>query len=185
MFFTSPTSRAARSTIRRASRMPGIRFTEFWRPKMKPTNESLSPSLIVPARWRSRRGWRRTPSKLTAAIWPTQRLSFGKRFEWTRGGTASFTFLCRLSAPPGARQRSIARHLVTLRRLYRFLQTEELLSDNPLPGALYRGAAKVAPDVIRRRHSKAHHPAGPDEPLGARDRAMLELLYAPACGSPN
>ncbi len=79
----------------------------------------------------------------------------------------------------GSRPRSVARLLSCLRRFYAFALREGWLSDNPterieaprlgrpLPTALGEGDTEAllsAPDVT--------------QPLGLRDRAMLELLYA-------
>ncbi len=83
----------------------------------------------------------------------------------------------RVSA--GAQPRTTARLLSSLRRFYRYLVREQLLTDDPsaridspklgrgLPKALTEAeveALLAAPDV--------------DDPLGLRDRAMLEVLYA-------
>jgi len=82
-------------------------------------------------------------------------------------------------ASAGAQPRTTARLLSSLRRFYRYLVREQLLSDDPsaridspklgrgLPKALTEAeveALLAAPDV--------------EDPLGLRDRAMLEVLYA-------
>jgi integrase/recombinase XerD len=74
---------------------------------------------------------------------------------------------------------SISRHVVTLRRLCRFLQAEGVLSDGTVP-FLYRRTAPrklpqpLAPEDIRNLLNRPDASAL----LGRRDRAMLELLYA-------
>lgn len=79
----------------------------------------------------------------------------------------------------GLGPRSRARHLVTLRGFYRFLVREKILETNPaqmvdLPkmGRKLPGVLKVD-EVVRLLEA-------PDasKPLGVRDAAMLELLYA-------
>lgn len=75
--------------------------------------------------------------------------------------------------------RSIARQLVTLRRFYRFLQTEGLVEKSPIPEFHLTGTTRKLPhalsgDDIR---SLLNQPDS-NEMLGARDGAMLELLYA-------
>jgi integrase/recombinase XerD len=74
---------------------------------------------------------------------------------------------------------SISRHIVTLRRLCRFLQTEGVLSDGTVPSLYLKTAGRKLPqplssedirNLLNRPDSSAL--------LGRRDRAMLELLYA-------
>jgi len=74
--------------------------------------------------------------------------------------------------------RSIARHMVTVRRLLHFLRTEGVITENILPEIfLSPGPRKLpqtlSPDDVRKLLAE------PDaaEPLGARDLAMLEILY--------
>ncbi|NVM21900.1 MAG: site-specific tyrosine recombinase XerD [Desulfobacterales bacterium] len=75
--------------------------------------------------------------------------------------------------------RSRARHLISLRGFYRFLVQEKIVEANPaqtvdLPkgGRKLPGVLKIE-DVIRLLGSP-----DPSKPLGVRDAAMLELLYA-------
>jgi len=87
-------------------------------------------------------------------------------------------YLIRLRAE-GLGSRSRARHLVSLRSLYRFLLREGVLAADP--------AARVDPPRIPLRlpdtlslaevERLLNAPAG-DRPAGLRDAAMLELLYA-------
>jgi len=79
----------------------------------------------------------------------------------------------------GLSPRSIARHVVTLRRFYRFLDVEGLINESPVPRLLSISQARKLPhtlsgDDVRKLLSQ------PDNAkmLGARDQAMLELLYA-------
>jgi integrase/recombinase XerD len=79
----------------------------------------------------------------------------------------------------GLSPRSIARHAVTLRRLFRFLETEGLIQENPTPKFSFAAQARRLPhtlssDDVRRL---LNQPDG-SATLGARDQAMLELLYA-------
>ena len=77
---------------------------------------------------------------------------------------------------------SIARHIVSLRMYYRFLQLEGLVRDNP---AEWLGSQKLwerIPHVIPPRRIDAFLRApGRDDPYALRDRALLELLYATGC----
>ncbi|RLB88153.1 MAG: site-specific tyrosine recombinase XerD [Deltaproteobacteria bacterium] len=79
----------------------------------------------------------------------------------------------------GLGSRSRARHLVTIRGFYRFLVQEKILESNPAtmvdlpkPGRRLPHALKIS-EVIQLLESP-----DPSKPLGLRDAAMLELLYA-------
>jgi len=81
----------------------------------------------------------------------------------------------------GLSARTITRHVVTLRRFYRFLQTEGVIAADPLPVLQLSPVSRQLPHTlsaedVRRLlvQPRATHA------LGARDQAMLELLYA--CG---
>ena len=79
----------------------------------------------------------------------------------------------------GLSAKSIARHVVTLRRLLRFLQTENLIKDNPMPALLPAPGQRKLPQTLSAAdiQSLLNQPDA-NEPLGARDQAMFELLYA-------
>ena len=79
----------------------------------------------------------------------------------------------------GLNPRSIARHMVTVRQLLHFLRTENLVEENALPEMFLSPGPRKLPqtlsgDDIRKLLAQPD----PTEPLGARDRAMLEMLYA-------
>jgi integrase/recombinase XerD len=79
----------------------------------------------------------------------------------------------------GLTTRSIARNVVTIRRFYRFLQTEGAVSDNPVPSFhLTAGARKLPHTLSAEDIGKLLAQPNRQEPLGIRDQAMLELLYA-------
>ncbi|MBM2803056.1 MAG: Tyrosine recombinase XerC [Deltaproteobacteria bacterium] len=79
----------------------------------------------------------------------------------------------------GLSPRSVARHVVTLRRLYRFLETEGLVNDSPVPKLLFSAQTRKLPQTLSADDVKKLV-SQPDVKamLGARDQAMLELLYA-------
>jgi integrase/recombinase XerD len=88
------------------------------------------------------------------------------------------SFIAALRAR-GLSSRSIARHLVTLRRLLIFLQTEGLIKDNSMPNVWSRSAVRKLPhtlsgDDVRKLLAQPNAA----QALGSRDQAMLELLYA-------
>ena len=75
--------------------------------------------------------------------------------------------------------KTIARHVVTLRRLLRFLQTENLISETPMPQLLPAPGQRKLPQTLSAAdiQSLLNQPDA-NQPLGARDQAMFELLYA-------
>ena len=79
----------------------------------------------------------------------------------------------------GLAPRSIARHIVTLRRLLLFLRTEALIGENLLPEIFHSQAPRKLPHTLSADDIRQLL-AQPDasETLGERDQAMLELLYA-------
>lgn len=74
--------------------------------------------------------------------------------------------------------RSIVRRLVALRRFYRFLKIEGVVSQDPLPAVRFAAAPRKLPNTLSSDDvaKLIAHP-DPATPLGARDRAMFELLY--------
>jgi integrase/recombinase XerD len=79
----------------------------------------------------------------------------------------------------GLSARSIARNVVTLRRFYRFLEIEGLVSESPVPTFHWTAGARKLPHTLSGEDvGKLLAQPNPQEPLGTRDQAMLELLYA-------
>jgi integrase/recombinase XerD len=79
----------------------------------------------------------------------------------------------------GLSPKTVARHVVTLRRFYRFLETEGLTTENPLPPLhLPTGARKLPQTLSLEDLRRLVHQPDPQTALGRRDQAMLELLYA-------
>jgi integrase/recombinase XerD len=79
----------------------------------------------------------------------------------------------------GLSPRSIARHIVTVRRFYGFLETEGVINENPVPRFHQVAGGRKLPQTLSADDVRKLL-AQPDlqEPLGVRDQAMLELLYA-------
>ena len=79
----------------------------------------------------------------------------------------------------GLASRSRARHLVTLRGFYRFLVQEKILKTNPAKLVDLPKAGRKLPDVLKIEEViRLMDTPEPSKPLGLRDGAMLELLYA-------
>jgi integrase/recombinase XerD len=78
----------------------------------------------------------------------------------------------------GLNARSIARHGVTLRRFFRFLETEGVIGEVPLPKLYPTAPGRKLPHMLSADEVRKLL-AQPEErgALGVRDRAMLELLY--------
>ena len=75
--------------------------------------------------------------------------------------------------------RSIARHVVSMRQFYRFLEKEAVVRGSLLPPLFFPASARKLPRILSAeevtRLLRQPEPAGE---LGARDQAMIELLYA-------
>lgn len=81
----------------------------------------------------------------------------------------------------GARPRTTARLVSSMRRYYRFLIREGCLQEDPSVRIETPRIGRPLPDTLSESEVEALLDAPEDaDPLGLRDRAMLELLYA--CG---
>lgn len=79
----------------------------------------------------------------------------------------------------GLGARSRARHLVSIRGFYRFMTQEKVLRHDPTKLVDLPKTSLKLPDVLSVEEvSKLLSIPDPSKPLGARDVAMLELLYA-------
>src|SRR5258707_1971692 len=80
-------------------------------------------------------------------------------------------------APP-----SIARHIVSLKIFYRYLQLEGIVQDNPAELLGTQKTWERVPEVLSASMVQRLLAAPqPRDPFFLRDRAMLELLYATGC----
>ena len=79
----------------------------------------------------------------------------------------------------GVGSRSIARHLTTIRGFFGFLLREGKIAGDPAENIQSPKQWQTIPHFLNRQQVEALL-AAPDEtkPIGLRDRAMLELLYA-------
>lgn len=78
----------------------------------------------------------------------------------------------------GCSERSMARYLVTLRQFYRFLLKEEALHADPMPQFVLPPRSGKLPETLNTEDVRMLlNQPDPMTPLGARDRAMLEVLY--------
>ncbi len=75
--------------------------------------------------------------------------------------------------------RSVARHRSAFRQLFRFLLREGLLTGDPSTRIEGRVPPRKLPSVLSQRQVEAILAApSPDDALGIRDAAMLELMYS-------
>jgi integrase/recombinase XerD len=87
-------------------------------------------------------------------------------------------FIASLRAA-GLGARSIARHAVSVRRLFAFLESEAHIQSNSMPEVLLPAAPRRLPHTLSGEDiATLLAQPDPSTPLGARDQAMLELLYA-------
>ncbi len=86
-----------------------------------------------------------------------------------------FEYRTRAKASP----RTVARIGSSLRRFYRYLIREGVVADDPTARLELPGLPRELPDTLTESEVEALIGApDPEEVLGLRDRAMLELLYA-------
>ena len=79
----------------------------------------------------------------------------------------------------GLSARSIGRHVATLRNYYRFLQSEGDVSRDPTEFLTSPKQWSTIPKYLNREEvDRLLASPKPEKPIGTRDRAMLELLYA-------
>lgn len=78
----------------------------------------------------------------------------------------------------GLSARSIARNVVAIRQLYRFLEKEEIAAHSVPSFFLNRPSMKLPHALSRDEVERLLKQPDVFEPLGVRDQAMLEMLYA-------
>ncbi|MBI4529331.1 MAG: site-specific tyrosine recombinase XerD [Deltaproteobacteria bacterium] len=99
--------------------------------------------------------------------------------SWDRGSNLHFRSYVSQLRQRGLGDRSIARNLVALRQLYRFLEREGKIKENPVPRVFSRlGAVKLPRTIHKEEVEQLLRQPSLSTPLGVRDQAMLELLYA-------
>jgi len=79
----------------------------------------------------------------------------------------------------GAKPRSTARQLSSFRRFFRYIMREGMRADDPTAEIAMPRIGRSLPKTLTEEEvDSLLHAPNTDEPLGHRDRAMLELLYA-------
>jgi len=100
--------------------------------------------------------------------------------EWARSATSARQYLASLARPPRVlRPSSHRRKAAALRAFYRFLFAEGLVERDVARLIDLPRQARTLPDTLDRDQVEALLEAPDvDNPIGIRDRALLELLYA-------
>lgn len=76
-------------------------------------------------------------------------------------------------------RRTIARKLSALRTFFKFLEREHVVTDNPFMGSRLPKQDKKLPNFLYQEElAQLFEVSDDSEPLGQRDQALLELLYA-------
>ncbi|HEX9803545.1 MAG TPA: site-specific tyrosine recombinase XerD [Gammaproteobacteria bacterium] len=103
----------------------------------------------------------------------------GQEVELLRAGRADLLGYLQQRVEQGAKPRSSARLLSSIRRFYRFLVRERLLSEDPSARIDAPKLGRSLPKSLTEEEVEALLAApDPGNLLGMRDRAMLEVLYA-------
>jgi integrase/recombinase XerD len=88
----------------------------------------------------------------------------------------------RVLSERGLSARSQARRWVAVRGLFRWLRLENLIDVDPTQGIRLPKAGPKLPELLSREEIEALLAApGLDTPLGLRDTALLEFMYATGC----
>lgn len=108
----------------------------------------------------------------------------GERGVETTAEVASPVLLdfLRVLSERGLSARSQARRWVAVRGLFRWLRVEHLVDVDPTQGIRLPKAAAKLPELLSRDEIERLIAApGVDSPLGLRDTALLEFMYATGC----
>jgi integrase/recombinase XerD len=107
-----------------------------------------------------------------------QRLA-GRGVELPRASRADIMDYIAWRVESGAKPRSTARQLSSFRRFYRYLLREGMLSEDPTAHIAMPKIGRALPQSLTEEEVEALLAAPVvGDPLGHRDRAMLEVLYA-------
>lgn len=99
--------------------------------------------------------------------------------EWTQTDAALIRSWLASLHRQGYEAASVARRLYELRSCYRFLQRRGVVTDNPAARVHVPSVPRRLPDylTVEQVFDLLEAP-DPDDPLGMRDRAILELFYS-------
>ncbi len=96
--------------------------------------------------------------------------------------TGTLLGFVRALVDAGVSVRTQSRRMVAVRGLFRYLRTEHLIATDPTQGIALPKVARKLPELLSRSEIEALIAApGLDTPIGIRDTALLELMYASGC----
>jgi len=79
----------------------------------------------------------------------------------------------------GLSTKTVVRNLVAIRNFFRFLVQERVIEANPVEELEFPKVAKTLPEILTLKEvEQLLEQPNPQTPMGIRDRAMLEVLYA-------
>jgi integrase/recombinase XerD len=161
---TSPVSKPAASTRTRSA-----------------ATETVDPAVtrFLDGAWMERGLSANTLAAYRADLMALQRWLAAKGVEISRATRADLLGFIAWRVESGARPRSTARQLSSFRRFYRFLVREGTLREDPTAQIAMPKIGRSLPKSLTEEEVEAllNAPVVSD-PLGARDRTMLEVLYA-------
>jgi integrase/recombinase XerD len=123
-------------------------------------------------------------SAATIRAYDTDLRAFGEQASdieaWRRSADPALRWIAGLGRPPSAlRPASVRRKSAAVRAFYRFCAREELTTFDVADQLRPPGGILALPDTLDVAEVEALlDAAGPADPAGIRDRALLELLYA-------
>jgi integrase/recombinase XerD len=148
--------------------------------------EAASPELLNPVigRFLDAVWMERGLSSNTLAAYRADLVALGRwlalhNIELTKTGRADLLAFIAARVDAGARPRSTARQLSSFRRFFRYLMREGVVRDDPTAQIAMPRIGRSLPKSLTEPEVEALLSAPlVTDPLGSRDRAMLEVLYA-------
>ena len=150
------------------------------------TAESAAPELLNPVigRFLDAVWMERGLSSNTLAAYRADLVALGRwlavhNIDLTKTGRADLLAFIAARVDAGARPRSTARQLSSFRRFFRYLMREGVVRDDPTAQIAMPRIGRSLPKSLTEPEVEALLSAPVvTDPLGSRDRAMLEVLYA-------
>ncbi|MEN7343875.1 MAG: site-specific tyrosine recombinase XerD [Pseudomonadota bacterium] len=134
---------------------------------------------FLDAIWAERGLSKNTLGAYRADLMALARWLSGNAVEIEKASKESLLSFIAWRVEEGAKPRSTARQLSSFRRFYRYLANENLRTDDPTVDIAMPRIGRSLPKTLTEDEVEALLAApNVSDPLGHRDRAMLELLYA-------
>ncbi|MFO7325798.1 MAG: site-specific integrase, partial [Pseudomonadota bacterium] len=147
----------------------------------RPATDAIDPAVtrFLDGAWMERGLSANTLAAYRADLMALQRWLAARGVEISKATRADLLGFIAWRVESGARPRSTARQLSSFRRFYRFLVREGTLREDPTAQIAMPKIGRSLPKSLTEEEVEAllNAPVVSD-PLGARDRTMLEVLYA-------